>query len=97
MADQRARDAKLQQGHDANPPRCAVCVYFRREPHTLYIDRQTKNRRGKPKTIQIRQRAHPVRNPLIDRCSFGNFEVKPHHICDEWHGHDGTTLEPGND
>ena len=93
MTDQRSKDAKAQQGHDADPPRCMTCVYFRREPHTLYTDRQTSGRSGKVRTIRVKLRPHPLKNPLVDRCSFGNFLVKGHHLCDEWHSHDGSKLE----
>lgn len=90
---QRIAAAKARQDHDADPPRCLNCVYFRREPHTKFIEREVKQRNGKLKMVRIPAKRHPVRNPLVDRCSFGNFEVKQHHICNEWHGHAGDSLE----
>lgn len=89
----RVGGAKVQQDYDSNPPRCATCVYFRREPHTLYVDRQVKTRSGKVKMIRTKAKKHPTRNPLVDRCSFGNFQVKPHHVCNEWHSHSGERIE----
>lgn len=85
----RVARAKSQQDYDNDPPRCITCVYFRREPHTLYADRKIVTRRGKEKTVKVRKRAHPISNPIVDRCSFGNFEVKAHHVCNEWHSHSG--------
>jgi hypothetical protein len=84
----RIAAAKALQGHDTDPPRCANCAYFRREPHTLYLERRSRGGR----LMRVKARANPKSNPLVDRCSFGNFEVKPHHICNEWHGRDGTRL-----
>lgn len=86
----RIAEAKRRQAHDADPPRCATCVYFRREPHQLYADRTSRSGRQ----IRVKVKAHPKRNPLVERCSFGNFEVRPHHVCDEWKGRNGDTLEP---
>jgi len=40
----------------------------------------------------MKAKAHPIHNPMIDRCTFGNFEVRPHHVCNEWHGRDGARL-----
>ena len=94
---ERIAAAKAAQDHDSDPPRCANCCYFRREPHTKYIERAVLSRKGKPQVIKIRLRKHPVNNPIIDRCSFGNFEVKPHHVCDAWHGRDGSKIENRSD
>lgn len=91
--DARTKAAKLAQGHDSNPPRCAICCYFRREPHTLFVERKSRSGR----TVKSRLKPHPTRNPLVDRCSFGNFVVKPHHVCDRWHGHDGARIEGVSD
>jgi hypothetical protein len=90
----KAEQTKQAQGYDGSPPRCATCVYFRREPHTLYLERTIKTRKGRVKTIRVRAKRHPINNPIVDRCSFGNFETKPHALCDEWRSRDGETLEP---
>jgi len=94
MSDkQRIQSAKVSQGHDSDPPRCANCCYFRREPHTKFVVRISRMK----KPVRVKAKPHPLRNPIVDRCSFGNFEVKPHHICDKWHGRDGTKLEGSGD
>ena len=59
----------------------------------MYVERTTRT--GNTKRVKLK--AHPHRNPLIDRCSFGNFIVKPHHVCDKWHGHDGAKIEGQDD
>ncbi len=82
-----------RQNFDADPPRCVTCVYFRREPHSLHELRQVKTRRGKVKTIKVPKRKDAVLNPVVDRCSYGNFMVKPHSVCDEWHSRSGETVE----
>lgn len=90
---QRITSQKARQDHDSDPPRCMNCVYFRREPHTKFIERQVKTRKGKVKTVLVPLKRHPVRNPLVDRCSFGNFDVKPHHVCNEWHSRAGESIQ----
>lgn len=87
--DARTAKAKATQDYDGNPPRCVTCVYFRREPHTMYVERTIKTRKGKTKTVTVRAKKHPLSNPLVDRCSFGNFLVKPSAVCDEWRNRDG--------
>ncbi len=81
-------DAKKSQGHDNDPPRCATCVFYRHEPHTLFRE-VTKGK----KTIRVPVRRHPINNPMVERCSFGNFEVRKHHLCDEWRNRKGEVLE----
>lgn len=88
-----AHGAKARQNFDADPPRCMTCVYFRREPHTLHELRQVKNRRGKVKTIKVPMRKDALLNPIVDRCSFGNFLTKPHSVCDEWHSRTGEVID----
>ena len=83
----------IAQGYDKDPPRCFTCVYFRREPHTLYKTTTRTTRRGKVVTSKARVKSHPTKNPIVDRCSFGNFLAKPYAICNEWHGKDGARLE----
>lgn len=90
--DHRTTRAKVEQDFDGNPPRCATCLYFRREPHTLYTERVRMSRSGKPVKQRIRLRSHPTNNPIVDRCSFGNFLTKPHAICNEWRTHQGDRL-----
>ena len=87
--------AKQLQDFDGNPPRCATCVFFRREPHKLFTTRTVTTRRGKTKTIRVPMRSHPTANPVIDRCAFGNFQVKPHAVCSEWRNQRGEVI--GND
>jgi hypothetical protein len=97
MADQRmsliAHGAKARQNFDGNPPRCTTCVYFRREPHTKFVERNVRTRRGRIKTVMVPLRKDPKLNPIVDRCSFGDFLTKPHAVCDEWHSHQGEVLE----
>lgn len=88
-----ADESKVAQGYDGDPPRCMTCVYFRREPHTMWIDRTWTTRKGKVKTVKVRARKHPVSNPIVGRCSFGNFLTKPSAICNEWHNRQGERLE----
>lgn len=91
--DARIARAKSEQDYDGSPPRCATCVYFRREPHTLYLERAVTTRNGKAKTIRVRAKRHPINNPIVDRCSFGNFLTKPHAICNEWRTREGECLD----
>lgn len=85
--------AMARQNFDADPPRCMTCVYFRREPHTLYREVVSMSRRGKPRIRKVPMRKDAVLNPIVDRCSFGNFLVKPHSVCDEWMSRQGESIE----
>lgn len=76
--------AKRFQGYDPSTPRCATCVYFRREPHTKYRLVERLTRSGKLRIFKEPVRKHPVNNPVVDRCSFGNFITRPQACCDEW-------------
>lgn len=87
--DLRTARAKTEQDFDGDPPRCATCLYFRREPHTLYSERERISRSGKLIRVRVRLRSHPRDNPIVDRCSFGNFLTKPHAVCDEWRSRSG--------
>ena len=87
------RRAKTAQDYDPSPPRCMTCVYHRREPAEIYKEREIVTPRGKHKTIRVRIKAHPTRNPIVDRCTFGNFLVKPSGVCDEWHSREGERIE----
>jgi hypothetical protein len=91
--DARAVSAKLEQDYDNDPPRCATCCYFRREPHTLFRMQEVKTRKGKLVMRKVSVRKHPILNPIVDRCSYGNFLVKIHHVCNKWHGRDGSKIE----
>lgn len=91
LRDEKEARSKVMQDYDPSPPRCATCLYHRREPTQPYIERTMKTRRGF-KTQQVRNRAHPQRNPLVDRCMFGNFIVKPSAVCDEWRTRDGERI-----
>lgn len=90
---ERVQRAMAQQDYDAAPPRCATCVYFRTEPLRRYAERTTTHgRTGKVRTILVRIKAHPSRNPLVDRCTFGNFLVKSAGVCNEWHSREGERI-----
>ncbi|HFT7528756.1 hypothetical protein I5U31_03630 [Stenotrophomonas maltophilia] len=90
-----AHGAKAKQNFDADPPRCMTCVYFRREPHTLNREVVKFSRKGKPRIRKEPLRKDPILNPIVDRCSFGNFLTKPHAICDEWHSRTGEVIDHG--
>lgn len=90
-----AHGAKAKQNFDADPPRCMTCVYFRREPHTLHRKVVKLSRKGKPRIRKEPLRKDPILNPIVDRCSFGNFLTKPHAICDEWHSRTGEVIDHG--
>lgn len=90
-----AHGAKAAQNFDPDPPRCMTCVYFRREPHTLHRFVSRPNRRGNMVTRKVPLRKDPILNPIVDRCSFGNFLTKPHAICDEWHSRAGEVIDHG--
>lgn len=92
----KAEAQKVSQRFDPEPPRCITCVYFRREPHTLFKTEQRKNRRGQLVTRKVPLRKDAILNPIVDRCSFGNFLTKPHGVCDEWHSKTGETIEKEN-
>lgn len=84
---------KIRQGYDEDPPRCFTCVYFKREPARPSVTRKVIGRQGKETLLVIPLKKHPQRNPLIDRCTFGNFQIKPQAVCDEWHSRTGERLE----
>lgn len=86
-----ARDqAKDRQDYDPDPPRCFLCVYFKRELAKKYGERIIN---GRP--TRVRLNATPY-NKTVTRCTFGNFEVSPAGICNEWRGRNGETLEDGS-
>jgi hypothetical protein len=85
-------EAKAQQDYDPNPPRCFECVYYQRKLRKEYEERQGITRRGKPivRKVQLpRNRA----NPMIERCTFGNFEVTGKGVCNEWRNRNGERIQ----
>lgn len=90
--DARIERAKQQQDYDHSTPRCATCVFCRTEPKQPYLERTTTSRKGKQKTQLVKHRAHPVRNPLVDRCTFGNFIVSRNGVCNEWRSREGERI-----
>jgi hypothetical protein len=46
-------------------------------------------------TRKVPLRKDPILNPIVDRCSFGNFLTKPHAICDEWRSRKGEVIDHG--
>jgi hypothetical protein len=92
IAAEREARAKLVQDYDDNPPRCATCVYFRCEPLVRHVERHVKGRSGRVRVQQVRIKKHPIKNPLVDRCTFGNFLIKRSGVCNEWHSRDGERI-----
>ena len=92
MTDSVKAEAKKRQDYDSDPPRCFLCVYFKREPAKKYSERPIK---GKGNTLKmVRVRLPPsIQNPLVDRCTFGNFECSPAGVCNAWRGRNGDILE----
>ena len=84
--------AKEAQDYDNSPPKCSSCVYFRRAPLIAFASKVKLTRRGKEKTVKVPVRAHPISNPTVDRCTFGNFIVKPTGVCNEWHSSEGEKI-----
>lgn len=94
--DARTAKAHAAQDYDPNPPRCATCVYWKQGPQDRYLERQVKGRSGKVRTVRFKQRAHPTRNPIVNRCTFGNFRVSLHSVCNEWHSREGERIDTTN-
>lgn len=86
--------AKQAQDYDHNPPRCATCVYLRHGPRTKYLVVTKTSRSGKSRQVRVNAKKHPIKNPSVDHCTFGNFEVRPQAVCNEWHSRDGERIEP---
>lgn len=91
--DDKAEHAKRSQDYDPNPPRCVTCVYHRHERQDRYIEREVRSRKGKLRIVRFKQKVHPLKNPMVDRCTFGNFIVKRAGVCNEWHSRDGERIE----
>ena len=90
--DAKTKQAKAKQDYDPSPPRCATCVYWKRGPEERYLERTVRGRSGKVRTIRFKQRPHPIRNPIVDRCTFGNFKVTLSGVCNEWCSRDGERI-----
>lgn len=84
--------AKTQQDYDPDPPRCFNCVYHRHEPERKYVEREIRTRKGKVKKILVRVKSNPHLNPMVHRCTFGDFIVQLSGICNEWHSRKGEIL-----
>lgn len=87
-----SRDPKAEQDYDPNPPRCYECVYFSRRPVKDFTERTVTTRKGTKKVVKV-----PVRrsraNPVVERCTFGNFEVTGRGVCNEWRNRNGERIE----
>lgn len=60
----------------------------------MFRDVIKRSRSGKTlRVIKQPVRKHPLTNPVVERCSFGNFEVRHHHLCDEWRSRSGEVLD----
>ena len=90
--DAKTKQAKEAQDYDPTPPRCGTCVYWKQGPEERYLERTVKGRSGKVRTIRFKQRPHPTRNPIVNRCTFGNFKVSLQGVCNEWHSKDGERI-----
>ena len=91
--DARTAQAKRAQDYDPNPPRCLTCVYHRYEQERRYVERRITGRNGRIRVQRFKILGFPIKNPMVDRCTFGNFIVKPSGVCDEWHSRDGERIE----
>lgn len=89
-----AERAKRQQDYDPNPPRCFSCIYFRRAPLKQFVQRTVTSRSGKKRTVLVPLKKGRV-NPVIETCTFGNFEVVGRGVCDEWRNRAGERLDRG--
>ena len=92
MGEAETRAAKASQDYDNCPPKCVTCVYFKRAPLISFANEVKLTRRGKTKTVKVPVRAHPLTNPTVDRCTFGNFLVSPNGVCNEWRSRDGERI-----
>ena len=90
--DTKTAIQKIQQDYDPDPPRCETCVYWTYGPQDKYLERQVKDNNGKVRTVRFKKRSHPTRNPRVDRCTFGNFKVSRHGVCNEWHSRKGERI-----
>jgi hypothetical protein len=88
--DERIEKAKRQQDYDADTPRCFTCLYFKRERR--FDQRLVKKRSGGMKVVTFPVKKRIGTSHLVDRCAFGNFEVKAGGACKEWRGRQGEVL-----
>lgn len=87
--------AKREQDYDADPPRCGNCVYQKQGPQDKYIDKVVRSRKGNVRTVRLKKRPHPMQNPIVNRCTYGNFKVSLHAVCNEWRSKLGETIADG--
>lgn len=94
MTDEAVRieRAKREQEYDPVPPKCSSCVYFKRQLLNPHTERVITTRRGKKKVVKVNLPASRT-NPKLDMCTFGNFEVRPYGVCNEWHSHTGEKID----
>lgn len=92
MEAERIRRAKVIQGFDAEPPRCATCVYFSRGSAKK---RKESARRGWTlEKARLAQELHTGwQSSELQHCTFGNFRVATISVCDEWHSKTGERIE----
>ena len=87
--DERKRD----QDYEPDTPRCLTCCYFKREPLDNALNYvQRRSRKGKLITVKVPPNRRRKVNPIVDKCTYGDFQVKPGGVCREWHGRDGSKL-----
>lgn len=89
----RVARAHRAQQYDSNPPRCLTCVYFKRrllndEPQEARV----RTRKGYRMVMRKPKRQTRV-NPMVEKCTFGNFVTKGYAVCDEWHSREGERIE----
>lgn len=82
-----------EQDYEPDTPRCLTCVYFKREPLDNALNLvQRRSRRGNLIMVKLPPSRRRRVNPIVEKCTFGNFQVKPGGVCKEWHGRDGAKL-----
>lgn len=86
-----AAGAKAAQDYEHEPPACRSCVYYRLEPKLKFVEREVKTRKGLVmRTVPVK--ANKISNPKVPQCSFGNFNVSPYGVCNEWHSKKGERI-----
>lgn len=68
---------KSAQDYDADPPRCANCIYY------------TRGTRSEREVAQRAARSIDA----AQRCTFGNFHTSPVGVCNEWRNRAGETID----
>jgi hypothetical protein len=87
---ERIARAMREQDYDATPPRCVDCLYFRRERRT--VEREVRGRSGCVHLVRVPVRKRMGPAAMIERCTFGNFEVSARGVCDEWRDRNGERI-----